>query len=634
MSCSVSSVSSDSPAFQPFQCPVCQSRFTRHENLKRHAALHARSPDSSLSCHLCNATFSRPDLRVRHMKKQHPEEDEPRRRNLSATSSSSGSRKRARADSPALSPSETRDGFLRQPANDRSGEGSVITLTSDAKSLPLHSDLEQSTPETGTPEAALLPSLADFNFHQWSPDALFTSQHPSIQDDWYPSDSQISRGCELFFDHVAGFLPFLHRPTFNTHQTSKALLLSVLALAYQYGENPDCGEEAGSGQSLSVQCFYRARALIATEEEHVDESLHGVTLVQAYLLLEVFALIYSTDNDAAYGLKTHSKMICLARAVGLMQPASTSSPETEDLESLWLAFAQAESAKRTLFAVHQIDTLWYQILSIPRSLSHLEIKHDLPCRDTFFAATSSADWAVKQLCKKSQSSTVPYPDAVRRLLSGDHLNAIPDFDPYGTINITHFILSSAREISGWSSMTGMLSMDRIEPLRAALQALGPYAHPPETSNGAQSPSAALWEATWETAMIDMQSWSPSHTGGIIANSLDAGLHQMTVMAPSFDLMAKSKIASTIQPHVDWFLRYLDATLVPDTEAPWVILYAYKAFMIAWQLLAGGAKGCMQVVGVQDGDREAALTWAKKAFGRRIHWKLGKVVVGCLDKLRV
>ncbi|KAF1972951.1 hypothetical protein BU23DRAFT_436355, partial [Bimuria novae-zelandiae CBS 107.79] len=622
------------PTFQPFQCPVCQSRFTRHENLKRHAALHARSPDSSLSCGLCNATFSRPDLRVRHMKRQHPEEDEQRRRKLSAaSSSSSSSRKRARADSPTVSPSETCDDSLVQQANDQAGGVSGLPLEMDAGSLPSPSNLERSISETSTSETAFLPSLADFNFHQWSPDTLFTNQHPSIQDDWYPSDAQVSRGCQLFFDHVAGFLPFLHRPTFNTHQTSKALVLSVLALAYQYGEDPGCSEETASGHSLSVRCFHQSRAFIATEEEHVDESLHGVTLVQAYLLLEVFALMYSTDNDAAYGLKTHSKMICLARAVGLMQPTSPSLPETEDLESLWLTFVRAESAKRTLFAVHQIDTLWYQILSIPRSLSHLEIKHDLPCREAFFAASSSAEWAVKQLSKKTQGSTVPYPDAVRRLLSGDRLNAIPDFDPYGTINITHFILSSAREISGWSSMTGMLSMDRIEPLRTALQALGPYAHP-ETANGTQSPSAALWEATWETAMIDMQSWSPSHTGGIIANSLDAGLHQMTFMAPSFDLMCKSKIASTIQPHVDWFLRYLDATLVPDTEAPWVILYAYKAFMIAWQLLDGGAKGCMQVVGVQDGDREAALAWAKKAFGRRIHWKLGKVVVSCLDKLRV
>ncbi|KAI3400988.1 hypothetical protein diail_1196 [Diaporthe ilicicola] len=47
--------------------------------------------------------------------------------------------------------------------------------------------------------------------------------------------------------------------------------------------------------------------------------------------------------------------------------------------SLWGEFIRSQSHKRTLFAVHQIDALLYQFLSIPRSLSHLEIKHELPC---------------------------------------------------------------------------------------------------------------------------------------------------------------------------------------------------------------------------------------------------------------
>ncbi|KAJ4301347.1 hypothetical protein N0V90_003439 [Kalmusia sp. IMI 367209] len=370
MSCSVASAVPEPRSFQPFQCSICQSRFTRHENLKRHTALHTRSPDTSLSCDLCNATFSRPDLRVRHMKRQHPEVDEQRRRNLSVTSSGS-SRKRARGNSPSASPTESYNGSLPQLSDDQAAsEPAIGSWELNPTSLPLASSLESSInanrqSETNISENAFVPSLADFNFHQWSPDVLFTNELHSPRDEWYPSDAQVARGCQLFFDHTASFLPFLHRPTFNPHETSRALLLSVLALAYQYGEDPDCGDEVESGATLSVQCFHRARAFISTEEENVDESLHGVILVQAYLLLEVFAMMYSDGDDSAYGLKTHSKMISLARAAGLMQPISASPSEAEDLDSLWINFAQAESAKRTLFAVHQIDTLWYQFLSIP-----------------------------------------------------------------------------------------------------------------------------------------------------------------------------------------------------------------------------------------------------------------------------
>ena len=133
-------------------------------------------------------------------------------------------------------------------------------------------------------------------------------------------------------------------------------------------------------------------------------------------------------------------------------------------------------------------------------------------------------------------------------------------------------------------------------------------------------------------MIELQMWSPTHTGGIIEGSMNAVLRQLTDHAPSCEFLCESRIANLVQPHVDWFLRYLDATFVPDTEAPWVVLYAYKAFVIAWQLVQYGAVGSMQAVGVQDGDTQGALVWARKVFGRRARWQLGKIVMQCIDTL--
>ena len=179
-------------------------------------------------------------------------------------------------------------------------------------------------------------------------------------------------------------------------------------------------------------------------------------------------------------------------------------------------------------------------------------------------------------------------------------------------------------------MTGMLSMERLEPLRSSLLALSPFVRPQPVT--AKTTPSALCEATWETAMIEMQMWSPSHTGGIVEGSMDAVLHQLTYLAPSCELLCEFNTAKTLQPHVDWFLRYLDATLVPDSEAPWITLYAYKAFMIAWQLVRGGVLGSMQVVGVHDGDVDGALMWARKVFQRRQRWQLGKIILACLDTL--
>lgn len=68
------------------------------------------------------------------------------------------------------------------------------------------------------------------------------------------------------------------------------------------------------------------------------------------------------------------------------------------------------------------------------------------------------------------------------------------------------------------------------------------------------------------------------------------------------------------------------------EAPWVALYAYKAFLIAWVLVRGGVSGAMGVVGVGDGDGEGAVEWARGVFGRRRGLVLGRLIGECLDRL--
>lgn len=473
-------------------------------------------------------------------------------------------------------------------------------------------------------------NLDEFNFSQPILDRLSPNDIPQLQVDWSPTTLQISRGCDLFFTRVSNFLPFLHSPTFDPTQSPPHLVLSMLSLAYQHGEDPECGDQEGSGESFSIRCFHQARALLASDEGRPDAATMITTLVQSYLLLQICAMMYLCGENSASGLKMHSHMISLARAGRMTQPLPVETGATADLESLWRQFVKAESHKRTLFAVHQIDALWYQFLSIPRSISHLEIKHDLPCPQDQWESSSSAEWAHRQLVARNSGPPVKYTDAVRRFLSSDaDISSISAFDPYGAINIAQFLISSAREISGWSTMTGMLSMERFGALRSSLVALGPFICP--DTHPSQATHAISCAATWQTAMIELQMWSPSHTGGIVEGSIDAVLSQSTYLGPS-QFLCDADTAKAILPHVNWFLRYLNETLAPDSEAPWVVLYAYKAFLIAWQLINGGVPGAMEAVGIRDGDVEGAILWARNIFQRRQKWQIGKLILSCLDEL--
>jgi hypothetical protein len=698
-----------STSYQPFVCQVCQSRFTRHENLRRHSGLHTRSQDvPPLPCEFCHATFSRSDLRRRHLKRKHPEEEEKLSKKSQCSlprntlANDSVRTRKDRGASASSPPTEIQVGSRstnlgnegkadvnddiwhtalrydkRQPCNDHydhsSGIINIVAVTpvspdedetqifrssfggrSSSESartdqfvqgidelesnMLLESSIIDSTCfdtdnrlTPTTKPVQIEANLASFSFDQISPETLLSLDLSHTQYDWQPTALQTSQGCELFFTHVSHFVPFVHQPTFDATTIPSHLLLSMLCLAYQHGEDPDCRDQGDSGMSLSNRCFQKARLLVECEEQQSHDKSQNISLVQSYLLLQIYAMMYLCGNESAYGLKTHSKMVSLARARGLLQPILSESNATGDLDSLWLEFAKAESHKRTLYAIHQVDTLWYQFLSIPRSLSHLEIKQDLPCPEDFWTATSSVEWAHKQLATRNSGLLVQYSDAIRRFLSYESdLSTLPAFDPYGAINITQFLVSSAREVSGWSTMTGMLSMERLEPLRSSLLAIRPFVRThPEAINGTHT---ALCEATWETAMIELQMWSPSHTGGIVEGSIDAVLQQLTYLAPPCEFLSESNAAKAIQPHVDWFLRYLDSTLVPDSEAPWITLYAYKAFIIAWQLARAGILGSMQIVGVHDGDVDGALAWAKQVFRRRERWQLGKIVLACLEVL--
>ncbi|OJJ67296.1 hypothetical protein ASPBRDRAFT_47828 [Aspergillus brasiliensis CBS 101740] len=699
----------DMTSYQPFQCLICLRRFTRHENLKRHAALHSRSrKEVSLPCDLCQATFSRPDLRHRHMKRKHAEHEQvrtkkrPRQRDEAPLRPQHVGQHRGQLqDADELEPNRPvwTSELSQIPYEDGGGDNGGETSTASSASPMENNDCIQPVPGNLTQhisldESALLDALElersllrDTSLHKatdqfnYQPPTISGSQPPSpdidlgglsfpkdlsvipippestqAQNRWFPSSSQIQTGCNLFFTHVAHFLPFLHHPTFDPTTIPPHLLLAMLSLAYQYGEDPECDARSGTGTSLATRCYLLARSILSSSNHPPSTATttpnDNLPLVQTYLLLQICAMVYLCGDDSTQGLQMHATMISLARSTGLMHPISTESAHTCDLESLWKEFIKSESHKRTLFAVHQIDALWYQLLSIPRAISHLEIKHDLPCPEAHWTAPSAAQWAHLQLISQQQhhshSTSMRYDDAVRHFLSSTSTSTdsstpppttIPPFDPYGAINITHFLISSAREISGWSTMTGMLSMERFSALRSSLLALGLFLSPspsPTPSDPTQSTYNAKSThatATWQTAMIELQMWSPSHTGGIVKASIDTMLQQSTELAPSAcEFLCEADTARSFQPHVDWFLTYLDHVENVGGEAPWVTLYAYKAFLVAWQLVRGGVPGAMRVVGVRDGDVEGAVGWARRVFRWRERWVIGRLVLGCLGGL--
>lgn len=452
-----------------------------------------------------------------------------------------------------------------------------------------------------------------------------------VQQDWTSLATHTKRGTDLYFDMFAPSLPIIHQATFDAGAVPEFLLLAMLSIGFQYSENNSLVANA------DMHYYERAVALVdSIDEAEVSNAKDALVLAQSLFLLEICAVLYLCGRHSATGFRLHTRLITLARSHRLLQ-ARPQQDETmaEDLEAVWEHFAFAESCKRTILAVHQMDALWYHLLSVPRLLSHLEIKHDLPCSTHDWTAPTSAQWAYRRLTRQPTSSSCPtYADAVRQIFATDcaaeHILAASD--PFGLTSFAHFALSSIREVSGWSSITGCVSMDRVEPLKASLHTISPYN---ESTNGTETSGIAdniSFRATWEMAMIDLRIWSISHTDGVVHSSIDAALEHSTYLAASRSLIFSAEILHTIQPHVDWFLLYLDTASNHDDDPPWVLMFAYRVFLLAWQCLQQASEGVMEVIGIPDREPKMAIAWARTVFGRRTRWQYAKVILRCLDVL--
>jgi hypothetical protein len=249
--------------------------------------------------------------------------------------------------------------------------------------------------------------------------------------------------------------------------------MGILSLGLQYMD------DQARGSLLSKSCFHHGRELLETDhlKAHVASELRSHT-IQACLMLEMHAIMSTSGSETTYGLRLHIRCVevsdvemkhrvCadkqLARAGGLAEPLPSVSTAS-DLESLWRQFIRIEAHKRTFFALYQFDVMWYHILSIPRIISHLEIKLELPCARAMWAAETSSEWAHRSLTSSRPMDQAPtrYIQAVRTFMSPTPPTCTAKYDAHGSLLIILFLLSSVREQSGWSTMTGRVSFERFE----------------------------------------------------------------------------------------------------------------------------------------------------------------------------
>lgn len=349
---------------KPFACPACSSRFTRPENLNRHkVSVHRRSNIRPFTCPLCDVSFSRSDLRKRHIRKCHPEDATNQRQIQHANPIHSAITPKATGDKATFGSSQRRE--------------SVATPAA-----------------TNALEPAPAASIFSADNISW----LF----------------RLPQFISAYFLKFHTIVPLLHQPTFDATTAPQPLLQAVACIGAVY-------LDGRSDDNYSI-CLALVESGLQALDAHVREHRHGVGfrqlwVLQAYLLFEYFAIHSCKDGLFTKALKIHRRLVDGARQYQLLQdgvgdedgfgasdqdqPSSNSPPATVDGE--WELMIRSEARKRIMYTLFYLDAQLAVCCNLRPLLTALEIKHELPCRDDVWAATTAEAWHTLMLMHGSGS---------------------------------------------------------------------------------------------------------------------------------------------------------------------------------------------------------------------------------------
>ena len=127
---------------------------------------------------------------------------------------------------------------------------------------------------------------------------------------WSPSISLVDQGIALFFAYVSPILPFIHQPTFEPNSCPPHLLCAMLCVALQYAST-NCADNA-------KRCYKAAKDAVEDITRHMSVITFDIEVLQSYLFLEVYAILFAGDVDTWSGLRAHNK--CIEVGLILMDP--------------------------------------------------------------------------------------------------------------------------------------------------------------------------------------------------------------------------------------------------------------------------------------------------------------------------
>ena len=240
-----------------------------------------------------------------------------------------------------------------------------------------------------------------------------------------------------YWYHFHPQMPILHKPTFSADNAQNLLLIAVIAIGASCLDKVHGLTVTKAGAKLSNFLAWHLREEIFKDADFIPPA--KLWVFQALLLLEIYEKMYSTRllHERAH-VHHVTTLTLLRRGSSLIGRSGLDSPPTikdemtgqttngvqsnsatNTPDQWWNHWITTEATRRVAFAAFIIDSIHATMFGHGATMVAHEMKLPLPCDETLWSATSSAEVGrIENSLKASGFSTITFFKGLKDTLNG------------------------------------------------------------------------------------------------------------------------------------------------------------------------------------------------------------------------
>ncbi|KAL8707975.1 MAG: hypothetical protein Q9220_007055 [cf. Caloplaca sp. 1 TL-2023] len=239
-----------------------------------------------------------------------------------------------------------------------------------------------------------------------------------------------------YWYHFHPQMPILHKPTFSADKAQNLLLVAVIAIGASCLDKLHGHQVTQAGAELSSFLAWHLRGEIFKDKDFTAPA--KLWVFQALLLLEIYEKMYSTRLLHERAHIHHTTTLTLMRrgssllgrspldspppgAVDKTDPstnAARGSSHNRTPDQWWKHWIKNEATRRFAFAAFIIDSIHTTMFGHTATMVAHEMKLQLPCDESLWSATSSAEVGrIENALKENGIKPISFFDGLKNTLN-------------------------------------------------------------------------------------------------------------------------------------------------------------------------------------------------------------------------